>query len=322
MVGMVDIVGIDTPCMDFAIQVDSLPKPNSGAALRDYTWQGGGKISTGFIAAARLGAKCAILGVVGDDLFGRAIYHDFKRHGVDVSQLLIRPGTTSVSVVLSDAESKGRSIIHKPGSSGHLTEDDDIDLSVIKGAKYFFLSQMRGINIKAARYAKEHGVKVFIDADHPHPGLRENIGLIDAFVASEFVYDDYFPGDDDYEKNCAAIREMGPEIVVFTFGEKGCVGMDSSGFFNLPAYSVTVMDTLGAGDVYHGAYLAGLVRGWDAKKTAGFANAVSAIKVTRAGGRAGIPDFDTTIKFMETGVIDYTEIDQRVEYYKRGLDHA
>ena len=319
---MIDIVGIETPCMDFAVQVDELPKPNEGAALKDFTWQGGGKIATGFIAAARLGAKCLFIGVLGDDLFGRAIYHDFKRHGVDVSRVRIRPGTCSVSVVISDERTKGRSILHKPGSCGQLTENDDVDLDVIKEAKYFFLAHLGGINLKAARIAKENGVKVLMDADYPHQGLRENIGLIDAFIASEFVYNDFFPGDDDYEKNCAKIREMGPDIVVFTFGDKGCVGMDSNGYFSLPAYKVQVMDTLGAGDVYHGAFLAGLIRGWDAKKTADFSNAVSAIKVTRAGGRAGIPDFDTAIKFMETGVIDYTEIDQRVEYYKRGLDHA
>ena len=319
---MYDVIGIENPCMDFAMHLNQLPRPNGGARLYDYTWQGGGKISTGLIAAARLGAKCMQIGALGDDRFGRAIYEDFIRHGVDVSRMEIKPGSTSLSVVMSDDETRGRSIMFKPGTLPWTGENDSIDLEILKSARFFFLAHLSGVNIRAARIAREGGAKVLIDADHPHDGLREYIGLVDAFVASEFVYDDFFPGDLDYEKNCAEIRGMGPDVVVFTFGDKGCVGMDGNGFFQLPAYDVPVMDTLGAGDVFHGAFLAGLLRGWDAKRTADFSNAVSAIKCTRAGGRAGIPDFDTAIRFMETGQIDYAEIDERVIYYKRGLDHV
>jgi sugar/nucleoside kinase (ribokinase family) len=308
--------------MDFAIHLNQLPRPNGGARLNDYTWQGGGKVSTGIIAAARLGAKCMQIGALGDDRFGRAIYEDFVRHGVDVSRMEIKPGSTALSVVMSDEETKGRSILFKPGTFSRTGEDAGIDLEIVRSARFFFLAHLSGANIPAARIARESGARVVMDADHPHEGLREHIGLVDAFVASEFVYHDFFPDSADYEKSCAEVRGMGPDIVVFTFGDKGCVGMDGNGFFNLPAYSVPVMDTLGAGDVFHGAFLAGLLRGWDGKKTADFSNAVSAIKCTRAGGRAGIPDFETAMRFIETGEIDYADIDERVEYYKRGLDHV
>ena len=337
---MFDIVGIESPCMDFAVNLNRLPEPNKGSRLNDYTWQGGGKISTGMIAAARLGARCMQIGTLGDDLFGRSFYRDFIRHGVDVSRMEILEGTTSLSVVLSDRETKGRSIMYKSGTVPRV--GDDIDIEPVLTAKYFFLAHLGGVNLRAAKAARENGVKVFMDADHPHAGMMENIGLVDAFVASEFVLNDLFPSktgapvdevsgsgaspeepaDGYYKAACETIRAMGPDVVVFTLGSKGCAGMDGNGFFKLDTYDVEVVDTLGAGDVYHGAFLAGLLRGWDAKKTADFSNAVSSIKVTRAGGRAGIPDFDTVIRFMQTGVIDYTDIDKRVEYYKRGLEHV
>ena len=79
------------------------------------------------------------------------------------------------------------------------------------------------------------------------------------------------------------------------------------------------MDTTGAGDVYHGAFIYGLLQGWDAQKTARFSNAVSAIKCTRMGGRAAIPTFETVTKFLETGVIDYEEIDKRVARYRKSI---
>jgi sulfofructose kinase len=61
------------------------------------------------------------------------------------------------------------------------------------------------------------------------------------------------------------------------------------------------------------------MQGWDVKKTSQFSSAVSAIKCTRLGGRAAIPDYVTVQKFMKTGNIDYTEIDNRVEYYHEGM---
>ena len=82
------------------------------------------------------------------------------------------------------------------------------------------------------------------------------------------------------------------------------------------------MDTLGAGDVYHGAYLAALIDGKDAKEAARYASGVSAIKCTRIGGRSGIPTKEVVEKFLATGEIDYTEIDQRVKFYERGIIHV
>ncbi len=102
---------------------------------------------------------------------------------------------------------------------------------------------------------------------------------------------------------------MGPSIVVFTLGAKGCVGYSKEeGFFELPSFDVVVQDTVGAGDVFHGAYVVGLLRGYSAKEAARLATAVSCIKCTRIGSRAGIPDWDTVQKYLKTGEIDYTEL--------------
>jgi len=109
---------------------------------------------------------------------------------------------------------------------------------------------------------------------------------------------------------------------VFTFGEKGCVGLDREGFFRLPAFQVEAQDTVGAGDVFHGAFLAALLKGYSLKECARYASGTSAIKCTRIGGRAGIPNEQVLEQFLRTGIIDYTEIDQRVEYYRKGLDYV
>lgn len=316
-----DVVGIDMPCVDFAVNVDHFPDPNGGERIRELSWQGGGKVATGLVAAARLGAKCAMLGAVGNDGYGLFCDRDFVRHGIDTEYLLKRENqTTSLSVVLSNRETMGRAIIYNLGTAEKMTEQE-LPLKYLQNARYLHLAMLDDVAVKAARIARKAGVKVFLDADSYSDELGDFIPMVDVFVASEFVYDGMFQ-DRNYEANCRRIMERGPEIVVFTFGEKGCMGLSAEGYFELPAYHVDVVDTVGAGDVYHGAFVAGLLKGWSAEKTAQFSSAVSAIKCTRIGGRAAIPDLDTVLKFMETGEINYAEIDQRVEFYKRGIDHV
>ena len=306
------------PCVDLAVNVDVFPKPNGGTGVRDLSWQGGGKVATGMVAAARLGAKCAMLGAVGDDDYGRFVLRDFERHGIDVRGMQVRPGcTTSLSIVLSDRETNGRSIVYRTGTA-KAAQPGTLDESILADCEWFFISRGSEVCLDATRKAKAAGAKVIIDADSYDSNIMENLDLIDAFVASEFVYDVLFK-DKNYEENCKKVFAMGPSVVVFTLGPRGCVGYSEDGYFQLDSYDVQVADTVGAGDVFHGAFAVGMVEGMTALEAAKLATAVACIKCTRIGGRAGIPDRATAESFMRTGEIDYTEIDQRTAFYGKGL---
>jgi len=98
-----------------------------------------------------------------------------------------------------------------------------------------------------------------------------------------------FTKEKDYFKAAKKLFSQGPEIVVITLGEKGCLYKSCKETFTKPAFKVKVVDTTGAGDVFHGAFIYGLLKGWKLEKIAEFSNAVSAIKCTKLGGRAGIP---------------------------------
>lgn len=315
---MYDVIGIDMPCVDYVLNIPMMPKSNGSIHFQRLSFQGGNKLSTGMVAAARLGAKCAMLGAVGNDSFGRFCVSDFIRHGID-SKVTLREGeTTSIAFVLSDDETKGRSILYHPGSCPRLTVQE-LPLALLQDTRYFYLAWVDDVILYAAKTAKAAGAKVFVDADKPTKEMLDNIPLYDIFIASEFVYNAMFQ-DENYAQNCKKVLEMGPELVVFTLGEKGCCGMSRDGaFFQLDAYAVDVADTVGAGDVFHGAFLSEMLRGKGPKDAAQFASAVSAIKCTRIGGRAGIPSYDTTVRFMKTGEIDYSEIDQRVQFYESSL---
>lgn len=322
-----DIFGLDFPCMDLNVNIDGMPQLNQGGRIQEMSWQGGGKVSSGMVAAARLGARCAMAAALGDDIYGRFCYQDFVRHGINVDQVHIREHATShLSVVLSDRATQTRTILFRMGDVKAL-EEGELDLDVIGKSRYLFISDSRPLSQKAARAAREAKTEVFMDADYYSEALAEMIPLIDIFVGSEFVFDGLFPGarekgSDFWEEACREIVGRGPRLAVFTFGERGCAGFSEEGFFSLPAFSVEVKDTVGAGDVFHGAFLAALLKGKSHRECARYASAVSAIKCTRIGGRAGIPDEETVEKFLESGEIDYREIDKRVEYYRRGLEYV
>ena len=314
-----EIAGYDMPCVDLAVNVDVFPKPNGGAGVNALSWQGGGKVASGMTAAARLGAKCAILGAVGSDDYGRFCQKDFQRHGVDISNLLCREGeTTSLSIVISDRETQGRSIVYRHGSAPP-PRPEELDGEILNNCRWFFISHVTGVAMYAVQKAKEAGAKILVDADSYSSELMEHIDLIDVFIGSEFCYNVLFH-DQNYEENCEALCEKGPSTVIFTFGPQGCAGFsrDCRGF-RLPAHPVPVVDTTGAGDVFHGAYLAGAVRGMSSMECARLATAAACIKCTRMGGRAGVPDWDAAQEFLKTGRVDYTEIDKRAAFYAERL---
>ncbi|HZJ58300.1 MAG TPA: carbohydrate kinase family protein, partial [Clostridia bacterium] len=268
-----DVVGIDTPCVDLLANIPKIPEANKGTRIQDYSWQGGGKVSSAMVASARLGARCGMIGVVDGDAYGKFCLDDFKDHGIDVSRMIVdKDGETPFSIVLADDHTHGRSIIYYPGTNRPL-EVSDLDKDYIQSARYLHLAHDTPVTKQAAVWAREKGTRVVYDADGYRKGIEDMIPLIDVFIASEFFYEAMFK-DGDYEANCRKVQDMGPDIVVFTLGEKGCVGVEGSEFFMEEGFSVEVMDTTGAGDVYHGAFIAGLLQGWDARQTARFSNAV------------------------------------------------
>ena len=312
-----DIVGIGRPCMDILTVVQSLPKPDSGSGILDFSRQGGGNVATAMAAAARLGARAGFIGLSGSCIHGKALREDFEYNGVDISHSATIEGEPSdFAIILSDLETRGRSIMYKGGGIRGL-EVGDLDREYITSAAFLHLEGCGEAERAAAGWMRAAGKKVSFDVSRHSRQIDDFTPNIDIFVASGFYCRSAFGDGGDYEKYCKAIAGRGPETVIFTLGEKGCVGYcESEGFFVEEAFEVDAFDTLGAGDVYHGAFLAGLAKGMGVRQSARFANAVSAVKVCHIGGRAGIPTFEAAEKFMETGEADDAEIKQRVRRYR------
>lgn len=316
---MLDVVGIDYLCLDYIVEINRIPGVDGMEDMIQDSWQGGGMVPTALAALGRLGARAGIIGITGNDLYGRYCEKDLIRNHVDTSNLIFdQDGTTDFCIALAERKTKGRSFITRWGTRRALRRED-IPVEAVKQAKYLHLcGTMNEINIHAAEIAHRYGTRVVLDADPYAEETAENLDKIDILIASQNFYRTMFQNE-DYEENCRSILARGVSDVVFTLGDRGCVGIHEGEYFQVPAYTVNVVDTTGAGDVFHGAYIYGLLKHWKGCEIARFASAVSAIKCTRIGGRSGIPDLKTVTEFLETGAIDYTEIDRRVELYQNGI---
>ena len=315
-----DVVGIGTPYYDMVINVSKMPGLDGAAGANEAFYQGGGKVATAMAAAARLGRSAGMMAKVGENHRGQFIINDFRYNGVDTSAIIVdAPGTSSpFCLSLSEEEHKTRIFIGKEGTAGELLPEE-IDYEYLGKAKYLHLENGRPASAAAALFAREHGIVTVMDADNYQEGIVQLLPCLDVFIASEFFYRDMF-GNLPYEEGCRKLLEAGPSTAIVTLGSRGSVGMTAQdGFFRTESFQVPVRDTTGAGDVFHGAYIVGLLEGMDAPECARFASAVSAIKCTCFGGRTGIPNRETVQRFLETGEIDRTEAQRRLAYYRNNL---
>lgn len=318
------ILGIGDPCMDFLACAEELPAYDKQVKLCEYGWQGGGKVATALATAARLGAEATIIGGVGDDAFGHFCVNDLQRHGVNTEGIFYDAGKgTEFCICISEPVKMSRCLIYKRGGARHISKQDLLE-PLFEKADLVHLPYMSSRELpsmdapmrEAARLAHKHHALVSVDLDFV-PTDDADFAEMDIVAASEIFYNKRFGDSTDYQAACQSMLNLGVKTIIFTLGAKGCVGMSlEEPFFFAPGHQVKVMDTTGAGDVFHGALLYAVAQSWPLEACARFANAVAAIKCTRLGGRAGIPSLETVQHFLKTGEINFTEIDERVAFYR------
>ncbi|HEY8347355.1 MAG TPA: PfkB family carbohydrate kinase [Symbiobacteriaceae bacterium] len=289
-----DLVGVGTACLDVIVLIPHLPSPDESVPMLKYGVDGGGKVSTALVAAAKLGMPTAFIGAVGDDLFGRQIVQGLQHYGVDTSGVRVQAGGTSpFSTVLADAQTKKRSILWSAGDV-RLDELNDQDRAAIAGARYLLVSEPFPAAVEAAHWAKTCGVTTVWDADFYEPESEQLLPLIDICIASEHFARAMAPDLD----GATLLRRIPSPVLIVTLGSKGAVGWTPEGEFRIPAFEVPVVDTTGAGDVFHGAYVAALWRGYSFRRAAIYASAAAALKCQAIGGRRGIPTHPEIMQFL------------------------
>lgn len=291
------IVGFGIACIDYIVVAPAV-EPGGHTYIESYTTQGGGLTGTAIVAASRLGARAKFLGRIGDDDIGSQVIESLNVENVDASDLIKVPGAKSLfSWVLVDTQTAERTIYCRKDQNIECSTDL-IALNSIKGADALLLDAHWPEGARAAaKKAREIGVPVVSDIKVHYPDITDLLALCDYPIISQSSALN-FAGSSDHYGALAKIRSFGPKAVVITCGENGAYYADNSGQGHVPAFKVDAIDTTGAGDVFHGAFAIGLAMGWNLRDIVTFSSAVSAIKCTKIGGRAGIPTFAETINFL------------------------
>jgi len=292
------ITGLGFCGMDYLCLVPHIPLDDKVEILQSAV-QGGGPSVNAIAAAARLGATTAFIGCVGNDQRGREIVAGLAAEGVDVSGMKVREGAESAAgFCWIEKQSGKRSIAWTRGTARPLSADE-IAPEMIQTSKLLHLDghQTEGA-IASAKLARQHGVTVSIDAGTLVPGIEQLLELADIIIASE-KFARRCTGQSDMETAAKKLFASHCKFSAVTMGSAGAVGFDGRELYRCPAFKVNTVDTTAAGDVFHGAFACKYVRGGTWPQCLRFASAVAALKCTRFGGRAGIPDLKTTKEFLK-----------------------
>jgi len=294
------VIGIGTTCIDHLIVVPSFGHLQKSVCLvEEFRTQGGGLIATAMVAVARLGGRAELWGRVGDDANGRLIVEELKQEGVDIARLQVVEGALSAgSVVAVSAETGDRNIFYFAGRGLERADAASLPFERIKDAGCLLVDHnWDEAVLPALKTAREHGVTTCADLGTINEETRRIAALTDVLIVPRHCAEELAGGD--REKALREMAAIGPRTVVITLGDEGSICLDEGRIFRQPAFEPPeVVDTTGAGDVFHGAYCFGVTQGWDTRRCIAFASAVAALKCTKLGGRSGIPDLASAVAFL------------------------
>jgi sulfofructose kinase len=289
------IAGAGVCCQDYIVVA---PRVNWGDTTHvvEFLAQGGGLVATAIVACARLGAHCEMFSLLGNDQIGDEIVSELEAEGANTSHISRTLGAKSpFSFIHVDQDTGERTIFHRPAVG--LEAPEDIDFSSIADCGALLVDDVYAeFAARAARVARKHGVPVIADCV-PGPRSERLLPHVDVLIAPKHFAEKH-GWHDDLDFALKAIHDLGPKTAVITLGADGYIWSDGKTRGRGRAYDVEVVDTTGAGDVFHGAFAYGLTTGWDTAQCCDFAAAVAAIKCTKRGGRTGIPTLEQALAFM------------------------
>jgi len=300
------IICVGHSALDRVFTVDAWPQASAKVRATSLVEVGGGMAANAAVAVARLGGEVHFWGPAGADSVADIMRAQLQAAGVDVRGLRCFAGMySSTSAILIDA--RGERLIVSYRGTALAAPADWLPLDQI-GAAGALLADVRWPqgSVAALRAARRAGIPSVIDADTAEPAtLHALAGEAEYAVFSEPGLA-CFAGAGEVEGGLRRALASGARLAAVTQGERGVYWIEAGaaqGLRHVPAFEVAVVDTLAAGDVFHGAFALELARGKAPAEALRFAAAAAAIKCTRPGGRSGSPARQEVERFLnEAGV--------------------
>ena len=273
---------------DHVFGVDVMPSEARKHQASSFEVVGGGAAANAAVAIARLGGDATLAARVGADSVGSSIVAALEKEGVDCARVkAFEDAASSVSAVFVDETGERLIMNYK---DGNMPSDPAWAVDAFPENAKAVLADVRWPEgaIAVLTEARRRGLPAILDADHPIPS---DGAILKAASHLAFSADGlrFYSGEQDIERALMMIARQFDAWCCVTDGANGVFISARDEIFHAPAIPVKTVDTLGAGDIWHGAFALALAEAQDEKRAVTFANIAAAIKVTRSGGRNGAP---------------------------------
>ena len=286
-VPMVDLVGVGLNATDTLIPLASFPVRGSKTEYRKVSIMPGGQTASAVVACQCWGVSTRYIGRLGDDDAGRLHRSEFERTGVDARIVEVRGAASPQSLIVVDGGGERTVLCRRDDRL--LLQPSDLDREWIVNARALHVDGFETAAATiAAQWAREAGIPVIADLDETYAGVEELLENIDYLIVSR-DFPGRLTGDANLER---ALRRMharyGCRLTAATLGQDGVLAWDGRRSYLHPAYRVPVVDTTGAGDIFHAGFIYALLQGWPLERQLDFACAAAALNCTCSGARGGI----------------------------------
>lgn len=285
------LVGVGLNAVDWIVQVPSYPAHDSKMAIDAMHRLGGGQTATACALCARYGAATRYIGRVGSDDIGQFSRRDLEKEPMEVDLETVEGAASQYAVIIVDRETGERTILWHRDPALLYTEGELDRDKVVSGRILHLDGHDLQASIQAARWAHDAAMAVSLDIDRVQSGVEELLPLVDFLIpTTHFVT--ALTGNEDWREAVAEAQRISGGFVAVTRGRKGVAALWEGRLFDVAGFPVRAVDTTGAGDVFHGAFLYGVLQGWTVGACLRFSAAAAALACTRVGARAGIPPLD------------------------------
>jgi len=278
--------------LDEVFQVDRFPQPDAKTEAENFFIVNGGCAANAAVAIARLGGRAVLAGPLGgppgEDLNGDRVLAALAREQIDCSGCQrIAGAPTALSAIFLDARGDRMIVTHRDDRLAAAKPDDPARLVACADvvlADNRFPDFVRPICVAA----RERGLTVVLDADRPTQ-MSEDLFQIATHVVFSSECLRATTGREDLAAALAAVADMTPSFLAVTHGPHDVLWRAGATLRKSPVFSVKAIDTLGAGDVFHGAFALALAEGRGVAAALRFAAAAAGLKCTRLGGSMAAP---------------------------------
>jgi sugar/nucleoside kinase (ribokinase family) len=283
----VELVGVGLNATDTLIPLAEYPARGSKVEYRGETVMPGGQVATAVIACQTWGLSTRYVGKVGDDAAAQLHRRAFDSLGVDTHLVEVAGGVSSQSLILVDGG--GERTVFCRRDERMILDPDELRREWIVNARALHVDGYdTAAATLAAGWAREAGVPVVADLDHVYPGVDALLEKVDYLIVSRDLPCRLMQ-DADLQR---ALRKMqaryGCRLTAATLGQDGVLAWDGKRFLHCSAYRVPVVDTTGAGDIFHAGFIYGLLQGWPLQRQMEFGCAAAALNCMASGARGGI----------------------------------